>query len=694
MTMEKNGKELSIFVNDKILGNSAHKQLACVSCHTGFNPDDIPHKEKITPIDCKACHKDAALKHTFHPQMMRSSGAGLNGAVSCKNCHGTHDVSLVNKPGNKWHKGNLVQACSKCHKNVTDKFVTSSHFAAFNSGIDSAPTCLTCHKNNITSLTPGRDTLQLKLAQQKVCLSCHLDDPEIKSRTTPSAGFIKSYETSVHGIAFAKGNTKAATCINCHTSHEVKGKYDISSSINKRNIPETCGQCHVEIAKEYKESIHGVSALKGNPDAPVCTDCHGEHNILKHTDPKSPVSHARVSKEICSPCHSSVKLNQKYGLKPDSYKTFSESYHGLALRGGSVEVANCASCHGVHNIKPSSDPTSTVNKANLAKTCGSCHPGANENFTIGRIHVSDQDKNEPVLYFIASGYILLIGFTIGIMFFHNFLDFIKKTKIKKLKQAGYIKEEKHGHGLYLRMTVSERIQHASLAISFLTLVVTGFMLRFPEAWWVEHIRELSKNAFEYRSILHRVAAVVLVSASLYHIIHISFTTRGRQFIKDMLPKYKDIMDALGIARYNLGFSKIKPKLDRFSYVEKAEYWALIWGTMVMTITGAIMWFDNTFMGLFTKLGWDIARTVHYYEAWLAFLAILVWHFYFVIFNPDIYPISLAFIKGTISEEEMAEEHPLELERIKAAKAENDKANDTIDASDPGNDEVSPEEKTE
>jgi hypothetical protein len=77
-----------------------------------------------------------------------------------------------------------------------------------------------------------------------------------------------------------------------------------------------------------------------------------------------------------------------------------------------------------------------------------------------------------------------------------------------------------------------------------------------------------------------------------------------------------------------------------------------------------MWFENIFIGLFTKLGWDIANVIHYYEAWLAFLSILIWHLYFVIFNPDVYPMNIAWFKGTITEEEMAEEHPLELERLK------------------------------
>jgi cytochrome b subunit of formate dehydrogenase len=137
-------------------------------------------------------------------------------------------------------------------------------------------------------------------------------------------------------------------------------------------------------------------------------------------------------------------------------------------------------------------------------------------------------------------------------------------------------------------------------------------------------------------------------------------------LRDLLPRRKDIDDAFAVLRYNLGFSKEKPLFGRFSYIEKSEYWALIWGTFVMGVTGVILWADNVFLGILTKLWWDVARTVHYYEAWLATLSIIVWHFYFVIFNPDTYPINLAFWKGTLTEEEMEEEHPLELEKLRAA----------------------------
>jgi cytochrome b subunit of formate dehydrogenase len=145
-----------------------------------------------------------------------------------------------------------------------------------------------------------------------------------------------------------------------------------------------------------------------------------------------------------------------------------------------------------------------------------------------------------------------------------------------------------------------------------------------------------------------------------------FTARGRRLIRDLWWTRQDVRDAVGTVRYNLGLSSEKPPVGRFGYVEKSEYWALVWGTALMAVTGIVMWFDNTFIGLLTKLGYDVSRAIHFYEAWLATLAILVWHIYFVVFNPDVYPMNAAWLTGTLSEREMEEEHPLELERLREA----------------------------
>ena len=669
LSKEREGKQVSLFVEDSVLDHSPHRKLVCVACHTGFNPDNVPHKEKIEPVRCLTCHGGVQVKHSFHPQMAAALAAHEEPDVSCKDCHGTHDVVSPKVPGSKFNESNLPVSCGECHADVKEAFGQSAHGQAFAAGVAGAPNCLMCHRHDIAGMRPSQDTLSRKIEQEKLCLSCHLDNPDVRARTSPTSGFIAAYEKSVHGTALTHGNAGAANCVDCHGSHEMRKGSDQASLVNRTKIPETCGKCHAGIAAEFQQSVHGGALARGSTDAPTCTNCHGEHTIFAHNDPRSPVAAGNVSAQ-CASCHGSVRLSEKYGIASTRPATFSDTYHGLAMKGGSVDVANCSSCHGAHNIKPASDPASTVNKANLAATCGKCHPGANQRFAMGAVHVQMTSADEPTLYWIATLYVILIVVVIGGMMAHNGIDFLKKSKRKLAIRSGQVTEEQGGHGIYLRMTLNERLQHGALTLSFVLLVVTGFMLRYPDAWWVAGIRNLSDHVFELRSLVHRIAATVLVASGLYHVYYVSCTSRGRKFILDLMPAAQDARDAMGIMKYNLGLSPRKPRLGRFSYVEKSEYWALVWGTLVMGITGAMMWFDNTFIGLFTKLGYDVARTIHFYEAWLATLAILVWHFYFVIFNPDAYPMNMSWLKGTLTESEMEEDHPLELEEaaLREAKA--------------------------
>ncbi len=670
LTTERNGRTVSLYVDEAHFAGSVHERLVCVACHTGFNPEELPHKENIRPVNCMVCHTDAGRAHAFHPQMANVRGREQDDDKNCKTCHGQHDVMRITDRQTGHAGPEVADLCGTCHGDVVEAFTISAHGSALAEGVTGAPNCITCHQNDVVHGRHGSEDLVVaKQVQEKLCLSCHLDDPNVRARTSPTAGFIMAYDASVHGKAILEGNGDAASCVDCHGSHQMAKAVASGSLVNKAHISETCAQCHGDIEKVYAESAHGVALARGVQDAPACTDCHGEHNILGHLDPDSPVAAKNVSSMVCSPCHSSVKLSEKYGINSDRFSTYSDSYHGLAVSAQSVEAANCASCHGAHNIKNSQDSTSTVHKDNLAKTCGACHPGANARFAMGKVHVDVTSRDEPILYWVSSAYIIMIIVVIGGMLIHNLLDFVRKSRRKLMVRRGLIVEERLAHRLYVRMTLSERLQHATLAISFILLVITGFALRYPDAWWVASVREISPLMFDIRGIVHRIAAVVLVAVSLYHTWYAIATERGRQLIKDLLPVMSDLTDAIAVLKYNLGLSEEKPKFGRFSYIEKSEYWALVWGTVVMGVTGVILWFDNTFLGLLTKLGWDVARTVHYYEAWLATLAIIVWHFYFIMFNPDIYPINLAFWKGTLTEEEMAEEHPLELERIHREEAD-------------------------
>lgn len=668
LTMKQDGKKISLFIDEKTVPHSAHKSLSCVDCHENYDGDASPHHKPAATVDCISCHDDTAKKHAFHPRLaLKEVPRGED--TDCVACHGKHDTLPIKSKAFVFRDGPEVEACGKCHEKARDHFAASAHGRMLAAHEQNAPECLTCHRKPVVAIAGVKPTLEQKLAQTKQCESCHVEKEKVAGKALRGVKFVGSFDQSVHGAALRDGKTESANCVDCHGAHEMNRAMVGNARINKLRVADTCATCHEKRGHEFAESAHATALHKGNFDSATCTDCHGEHDIRGHKDPSSPVNAKNVAQEVCANCHASLRLTQKYGLPTNSFQTFADSYHGLAVRGGSVEVVNCASCHNSHAIKSSNDPTSSINKANLVNTCGQCHPGANTRFTVGKVHVnpeaaSGKDGNNPVLYLVSTFYVILIVVVVGGMFLHNALDFVKKTRRKLAIQKGVIEEEHVAHRLYLRMTAHERVQHALLVVSFVLLVVTGFMLRYPEAWWVVAIRNLSARAFEWRGWIHRVAGVAMLAGGAWHIGYLVFTKPGRSLFRDLLPRWRDVKDPIGVMKYNLGLSPTKPAFGRFSYIEKAEYWALVWGTLLMGVTGAILWFENTSMGLFTKLGFDISRTIHFYEAILATLAIVVWHFYFVIFNPDVYPMNLAWLTGRMSEKEMLEEHPVELKRLK------------------------------
>ena len=673
LTMRKQKRDVSLFVDQPKLAKSAHGSLECIDCHEGFDGEAVPHKKPMVPVNCASCHEDLAKKHAFHSNL---SGPETKSErdLSCTACHGTHEIAAVRSPEFPFSAMRQAESCGQCHEGARKQFFDSAHGKALARGVADAPVCLSCHQKNITSKDgQARASVELKLAQAELCESCHVKKAAVSSQMVRGTNFVSSFDQSVHGAALHAGKAGSATCVDCHGAHEMNRAIVAGARVNKQNQAATCAKCHEKIASEFNSSVHAAALRKGNFDSPVCTDCHGEHEIKAHTDSASPVYARNVAEQVCASCHASLRLTQKYGLSSNSFQTFADSYHGLAARGGSVEVVNCASCHSVHAIKSHLDPTSTVHKSHLVQTCGQCHPGANTRFTVGSVHVSPDasnrnDKDSMILRVIANFYVWLIVLVVGGMTLHNFLDLFKKVRRKLKVHRGLVEEEYVAHRLYVRMTLHERLQHAVLVISFVLLVVTGFMLRYPEAWWVVAIRNLSGRAFELRGWIHRLAGVVILAAGVWHICYLAFTKPGRSLLTDLLPRWRDITDPFKVLKYNLGLAKTKPEFPRFCYIEKAEYWALVWGTILMGVTGMILWFENTSMGLFTKLGFDISRTIHFYEAILATLAIIVWHFYFVLFNPDIYPMNLAWLTGQVSEREMLEDHALELKQLKAKAA--------------------------
>jgi cytochrome b subunit of formate dehydrogenase len=178
-----------------------------------------------------------------------------------------------------------------------------------------------------------------------------------------------------------------------------------------------------------------------------------------------------------------------------------------------------------------------------------------------------------------------------------------------------------------------------------------------------------------RRLIHRAAGVVMMLVGIYHLYYLAFTAEGRRSFKEMLPKAKDGRDLIQNIGFLIGTRKSKPKFDKFGYGEKAEYWAVVWGTFVMGLTGVMIWYKVEIFSFLPRWIIDVAITIHFYEAVLATLAIIVWHFYNVIFDPDVYPVNLALLDGRVSEEYYKEEHELDYERLKKVAEEGEPADE-------------------
>lgn len=569
--------------------------------------------------------------------------------LQCQGCHAS-GKSLPYLAGSLFH--------TTPHTDYDHGF----HALAIHNGVKAA-TCLDCHTRNgdLTTALPASDpnsTInRAKVAE--TCGRCHGDKSVMQGSGISNRPFL-SYRESVHAQAMTRGNNNAAVCTDCHKSHDIQPASNSQSSIAKVNIPTTCGKCHQKEAADFIQSVHGRAVARGVSRAPVCTDCHGIHNIKAPYDQNPATAMTALATDTCAKCHEGVTLTQEFGVASGRVSSYNDSYHGLASKAGSKVVANCASCHGVHNILPSSDPRSMISASNLQQTCGQCHVGAGANFTNGKIHltsglvseVAKRDLGVIGTRIVRLIYLPLIFLVIGGMVIHNALAWRKKA-IAKRRQVRSI----------VRLSPNQRAQHWLLLTSFIVLVLSGFALQYPDSWlaW-------SLGSEVLRRIIHRIAAVVMISVGTYHLLYLAFTKEGRLWVKDMLPRWKDVTDVVGNFAYYLGVKKEKPKIARFGYAEKAEYWAVVWGTLIMGLTGMMIWFKLGAFVFLPRWWLEIALAVHFYEAVLATLAIIVWHFYHVLFDPDVYPVNFALIDGRVSEDWYKEEHELAYEQMKEQEA--------------------------
>ncbi|RMG38873.1 MAG: hypothetical protein D6732_04710, partial [Methanobacteriota archaeon] len=341
-------KTISLNISPTLYKASPHSELLCVDCHVDFDPDEEPHRDVIPPVDCTPCHEEASspIQHSRHQP-----------DVSCFSCHG--DVHLPQKTET------LKSNCQNCHEEVVSELAESVHREGTNT-----PTCFQCHIPGSSSFVNNTDA----------CLNCHGKKEFIHSSPTHrDFQFVLSYRESIHG--------ENIDCADCHSGHRILPADSTSSKKKKKNIAQTCSQCHEQEASQFLISEHGKAYLEGFSEAPSCVDCHGEHEIHQITDSRSPVSREHEV-EVCLSCHlNSPEVRQRMTHTSAFVAEYEQSVHGRAFVSGNKEAAVCSDCHGGHRELKATNANSMVNKFNVAITCGKCHDNIEAEF-IRSIHGS------------------------------------------------------------------------------------------------------------------------------------------------------------------------------------------------------------------------------------------------------------------------------------------------------------------
>jgi len=599
---------------------------------------------------CLKCHADDGIKPVTErgkKLALKVTNESLKGSVHedipCSECHsGADDFEKV--PHREDAKPMQV-TCGSCHeKEESDYFERCVHGRARKAGNPNAPSCQDCHGSHFIPPLKSEKSPMAPMNQPETCGRCHSrDDLEEKAHISKRR-LIERYKSSVHWLAVKEGKP-AATCSDCHGSHSIMPSNEPDSLVSRLGLLNACRKCHLTVVEAFESGSHGRALLQGNSDVPNCITCHGDHDIISlRVGPTGTRTYAAT--QVCMWCHGNERMMRRYALDTVPVESYLRDYHGLTQRGSQGASATCADCHDAHRSLPSSHPQSRMHISNRATTCGRCHGKASESFILSFSHrTSTPSGGEDIKTIVLWVYVVLMVVIVGGMFLHNLLIWLHALRQKIAYQRR--------RAIIVRMNAFERIWHILLLVSFFMLAFTGFALKFSNTSFFLWLYSLGFTE-SLRGFLHRLGAVILLLSMFMLILYPLFSSRGRLWWKSMLPGLRDFRQLVCQIAFYVGRRHEPPKQGVFGYVEKVEFWALVWGTVVMAITGFVLWFPKSIPE--TLPGWviEVARLIHLLEAVLATLAILVWHFFHTIFHPVEYPMDTSWLTGGLSEEEAKE----------------------------------------
>jgi cytochrome b subunit of formate dehydrogenase len=549
-------------VNSGKLGKSVHAKMECVACHTDIVDAKETHEKVASsaPPNCATCHEKLwdETKKSGKTQEHERLGVVAQNVEAYKN-------SFHARP-DKDEPSRAKAVCGECH--------ATHEFAVPKAG------------------TPERE--QWRLSIPKTCgEKCHEEQ-------------LEDFESSAHGqLVMGKDDPKGAVCIDCHTSHDIRGS---SSDPFKLKNVEACGGCHKEELLSYRDTYHGQVNKLGYTYTAKCSDCHGSHGIKKSDDPASKV-HEKNRLKTCQKCHNDKKPGMTTAT--EGFVTF--------------------------------DP----------------HANAHDFKKYPQMWIATK-----LMVALLIGVFAFFWLHSGFWYYREWQDRKSGKTVSHVRTAALgLPPEKH----FRRFPWGWRVAHLVFALVTMTLVLTGTSALFAGTAWAPWVAA-AVGGPKVLGLIHRVAAGLFVGIFLIHFVyvmqHLLRSKTFRWFGPDsLIPNWKDWADCVGMFKWFVGKGP-RPQFDRWTYFEKFDYWAVFWGVNIIGWSGLMLALPHVTATYLPGWVFNVATLVHGEEAFLAAVFLFTVHFFNNHFRPDkLPPPDVVMFTGTQSIEEFRAEHPAHYARL-------------------------------
>jgi cytochrome b subunit of formate dehydrogenase len=635
-------------IEGRLWEEEPQKIPACVDCHAPHKIRRVRYPAGSANEDCLSCHSNTELSMERDGETISlfvakdTYTSSAHAETSCAQCHTDVTPSLERSCETVTSKVD----CSICHAEPVNDYNTGIHGTLHARGDPDAPTCLDCHGKHEILLKEVPSSPTFKRNVPALCATCHRAGEQAAVRIESTVPDIfASYLDSIHGKGLVEsGLLVTATCADCHTPHSELPIADERSSIHHTNVASTCGGCHHGIEETFKTSIH-YPTEEGDADhrLPSCEDCHSSHTISRTDE----TDFRFLMMDQCGRCHETEA------------ETFFDTFHGKVSRLGAAAAAKCYDCHGTHNILPASDPNSMLGREHVVETCGSCHPGSHRRFAGYLTHATHHDPEKyPWLFWAFWGMTALLVGTLTFALLHTLAWLVRLWLSREEWRRHKALTKTNDKPLYRRFNRFNRTLHVFMLLSFFTLALTGMALKFSYMGWAQGLSFLL-GGFDTMGVLHRFGAVVLFGIFVAHLWDVGRKKKrsGKSWWQtitgpdSILFTKRDLIDVVQSLRWFFGMGP-RPRYGRYTYWEKFDYFAVLWGIIIIGSTGLILWFPEIFT--YIVPGWfvNVATIIHSDEALLAVGFIFTIHFFNTHFRPDKFPMDPVIFTGRMTVEEL------------------------------------------